>query len=771
MKREDISALIAKELTIKISQVESVIGLLDEGNTMPFIARYRKEVTGELDETQIRTCEERLQYLRNFIKRQEEIISSIEEQGKMTDELLLKINACSKLNALEDLYLPYKQKKRTRAIIARERGLEPLAETILTQDATTGDVLAFALPYINPELGVNNAEEAIQGAMDIIAETTSENAVFRALLRDYLWQHALITAELTVTEELGKDFLNYKEFSELIKHIPSHRILALNRGEHKELLKVKLTTAHAGLVELLCDKTIIRPSIFELTIREAIADAYKRLIFPALEREIRSTLTEKAEAQAINVFSRNLRQLLLQAPLSGHAIIGLDPGYRTGCKVAVINQQGAVQAYDTIYVTMSNDTKNSAKAKVLKLIAQFGVSLITIGNGTASFETEQFVAECISECPTPLHYLIVNEAGASVYSASVLAKEELPDLDVSIRGAVSIARRIQDPLAELVKIDPKSIGVGQYQHDVNQKELAQSLQAVVESSVNHVGVELNTASSALLSYVSGINSAVAKNIVKFRTENGSFSDRKQLLKVARLGPAAFVQCAGFLRVAASGNPLDNTSVHPESYKLAETVLAELGYSLKDLKNKDKITAIQQAATAADAKVIADKLAAGEPTVRDILQSFSRPGRDPREDMPAPQPRKNITNLTDIQAGSLVTGTVHNITDFGVFVDIGVKINGLIHKSELSYKRFNHALDIVSIGDIVECLVLSVDEDRKRIALSLKQARETKPQPAAQNRDNRSFSPRPVVKQTTAPAKPVEPKQTDFAALLNKFGKK
>ena len=768
MKKEDISSLIAKELTIRVNQVDAVIGLLDEGNTMPFIARYRKEVTGELDETQIRTCEERLQYLRNFIKRQEEIIASIEEQGKMTEELLRQINACSKLNALEDLYLPYKQKKRTRAMIARERGLEQLAVTMLAQEITDGDILTIATPYINAELGVPTAEEAIQGAMDIIAETTSDNAAFRALLRDYLWQHGLITAEMIVAEELGKDVLNYKEFSEPLKQIPSHRILAINRGEAKEMLKLKITTAHAGLVELLCDKSIIRPSIFESSIREAIADAYKRLIFPALEREIRSTLTEKAEAQAINVFSRNLRQLLLQAPLSGHAIIGLDPGYRTGCKVAVINQQGAVQAYDTIYVTMSSDAKNSAKSKVLKLIAQFGVSLITIGNGTASYETEQFVSECISECPTPLHYLIVNEAGASVYSASVLAKEELPDLDVSIRGAVSIARRIQDPLAELVKIDPKSIGVGQYQHDVNQKELAQSLQAVVESSVNHVGVELNTASSALLSYVSGINSAVAKNIVKFRTENGSFSDRKQLLKVARLGPAAFVQCAGFLRVAASGNPLDNTSVHPESYKLAETVLAELGYSLSDLKNKEKIGAVQHSATVADVKTIAAKLVAGEPTVRDILQSFSKPGRDPREDMPAPQPRKNITNLTDIQTGSLVTGTVHNITDFGVFVDIGVKINGLIHKSELSYKRFHHALDIVSIGDIIECLVLSVDEDRKRIALSLKQARETKPQPSTANRDSRSFSPRPTSSQ---PLKPPAPKQTDFAALLSKFGKK
>ncbi|MFA6076424.1 MAG: Tex family protein [Negativicutes bacterium] len=769
MKKEDISALIAKELAIRINQVEAVIGLLDEGNTMPFIARYRKEATGELDETQIRTCEERLQYLRNFIKRQEEIIASIEEQGKMTDELLLQINACTKLIELEDLYLPYKQKKRTRAIIARERGLEPFALTMLAQEITTGDIVSLAEPYINPELGVNSAEDAIQGAMDIIAETISDNANFRSLLRDYLWQHGLITAEMTVAEDLGKDFLNYKEFSEPLKQIPSHRILAINRGETKEMLKLKISTAHETLIELLCNKSILRPSIFETTIREAIADAYKRLIFPALEREIRSALTDKAEAQAINVFSRNLRQLLLQAPLSGHSIIGLDPGYRTGCKVAVINPQGAVLAYDTIYVTMSDDAKTSAKAKVLKLIAQFGVSLITIGNGTASFETEQFVSECIAECPTTLHYLIVNEAGASVYSASVLAKEELPDLDVSIRGAVSIARRIQDPLAELVKIDPKSIGVGQYQHDVNQKELAQSLQAVVESSVNHVGVELNTASSALLSYVSGINSAVAKNIVKFRTENGSFSERKQLLKVARLGPAAFVQCAGFLRVASSGNPLDNTSVHPESYKLAETILVELGYSLKDLKNKDKITAIQQAATGAEAKIIADKLAAGEPTVRDILQSFSKPGRDPREDMPAPQPRKNITNLSDIQTGSLVTGTVHNITDFGVFVDIGVKINGLIHKSELSYKRFNHALDIVSIGDIVECLVLGVDEARKRIALSLKQARETKPAQQQPNRDNRNFQPRPI--NNNQPLKPAEPKQTDFSALLSKFGKK
>lgn len=771
MKREEISAIIAKELSIRVQQVESVIGLFDEGNTIPFIARYRKEVTGELDETQIRTCEERLQYLRNFIKRQEEITASIEEQGKMTDELLSKINSCNKLNELEDLYLPYRPKKRTRAMIAREHGLEPLAETILAQALFEGEPLEIAQQYVNPELGVKTAEDAVSGAMDIIAELTSETAAFRALLRDYLWQHGLITAEMCVDEIAGNDFLNYKEFSEPLKQIPSHRILALNRGENKEILKVKITVAHYSMVELLCEKTLTAQSIFTSIIRDALTDAYKRLIFPALEREIRSTLTEKAEAQAINVFSRNLRQLLLQAPLSGYTVIGLDPGFRTGCKLAVINPQGAVLAYDTIYVTMSDEAKNSAKAKVLKLVSQFGVNLITIGNGTASFETEQFVAECINECPTPLHYLIVNEAGASVYSASVLAKEELPDLDVSIRGAVSIARRIQDPLAELVKIDPKSIGVGQYQHDVNQKELAQSLTAVVESSVNHVGVELNTASPALLSYVSGINSAVAKNIVKFRTENGSFKERKQLLKVARLGPAAFVQCAGFLRVASSANPLDNTAVHPESYKLAEAVLAELGYKLTDLKNKETSAIIQQAATTADSKAIAEKLAAGEPTIRDILQSFSRPGRDPREDMPAPQPRKNITHLSDIQTGSLVTGTVHNITDFGVFVDIGVKINGLIHKSELSYKRFNHALDIVSVGDIIECLIIGVDEQRKRIALSLKQARETKPavQPG---RDNRNFKPRPATSPNQPqPAKPAAPKQTDFSALLNKFGRK
>ena len=764
MKREDISNIIASELSIRARQVDAVIGLLDEGNTIPFISRYRKEATDELDETQVRACDERMQYLRNFIKRQEDIIASIEEQGKMTDELLAKINACSKLNELEDLYLPYKPKKRTRAMIARERGLQPLADVILLQEVTDGDIYVIAAEYINDELGVPDAQSAIAGDMDIIAETVSENAEYRALLREKLWQSGQIAAELCVDEVVGKDFLNYKEFCEPLKQIPSHRILAVNRGENKELLKVKIIADHEALTRLVTGKVVARPSIFDKTITESVQDAYKRLIFPALDREIRSTLTEKAETQAINVFSRNLRQLLLQAPLSGYTIIGLDPGFRTGCKLAVINPQSAVLDYDTIYVTMSDDAKNSALAKVLKLVARHSVNLITIGNGTASFETEQFVAECIAACPTPLHYLIVNEAGASVYSASPLATAELPDLDVSIRGAVSIARRIQDPLAELVKIDPKSIGVGQYQHDVNQKELAQSLTAVVESSVNHVGVELNTASPALLSYVSGINSAVAKNIVAFRTENGSFKERKQLLKVARLGPAAFVQCAGFLRVAASSNPLDNTAVHPESYALAESVISELGNKLSDLKNKEALQSIQQKAATADASAIAAKLAAGEPTVRDILKAFAQPGRDPREDMPAPQPRKNITHLSDIQAGSLVSGTVHNITDFGVFVDIGVKINGLIHKSELTYKRFNHPLDIVSVGDIVECLVIGVDEQRKRIALSLKQAKETKPM--VQQQPTR-MQHRPAV----VPAQPTAPKSPNLNDLLNKFSKK
>lgn len=716
----DIPAIVARELGVKPHQVSAVINLLDDGNTVPFIARYRKEATGELDEEQIRTTDERLQYLRNLVKRQEDILSSIEEQGKLTPELAAAITATQKLQELEDLYLPYKPKKRTRAQIARERGLEPLSETILAQEITSGDPTEIAEAFINPEKEVESAEAALAGASDIIAEVVCEQADIRALIRKQLWQNAEIVTELNVSEEEGKDFLVYKEYREPVKRMPSHRVLAVNRGEKKGILKVNLFAAHDTNINMITSRITSKPSIFTNIIVDAISDGYKRLLFPALDREIRTLLTENAEKQAIRVFGLNLRQLLLQPPLAGHTVMGLDPGFRTGCKVAIVGPTGTVLATNTIYITKSEGERQQAAKALLAAIKEHGVTLIAIGNGTASYETEEFTARLINDNNLAVHYLIVNEAGASVYSASKLAKDELPGLDVSLRGAVSIARRIQDPLAELVKIDPKSIGVGQYQHDVNQKELNGTLDTVIESAVNHVGVELNTASIELLKHVSGINASVAKNIVAYRDANGSFSSRKQLLKVARLGQATFVQCAGFLRLQNSENPLDNTPVHPESYKLAEAILAKLGFSSALLKNKDALKDLQDKAATADAAKLASELDAGEPTVRDILSALSKPGRDPREDLPAPLTRKNVVKLSDLTPGTIVKGTVHNVIDFGVFVDIGIKTNGLIHRSELSTRPFRHPLDIVSVGDIIDVMIISVDENRGRIALSLKQ---------------------------------------------------
>lgn len=716
----EIPAIIARELAVKPHQVTATINLLDDGNTVPFIARYRKEATSELNEEHIRTIEERTQYLRNLIKRQEEILASIEAQEKLTPELAEAIQKATKLQELEDLYLPYRPKKRTRAQIAREKGLEPLAETILAQELTSGEPLEIATQYINEEHEITTAEQALAGAQDIIAEMVTEQADIRATLRKELWQKAEIATQLAVDEAEAKEFLMYKEYREPVKRMPSHRILAVNRGETKGTLKVDLLIDHEVNCKLVANKVIMGNSIFTQTITDAITDGYKRLLFPALEREIRALLTENAEKQAIRVFGLNLRQLLLQAPLAGHTVMGLDPGYRTGCKMAVVSPTGTVLTINTLYITMSERQREEAAAKVLDAIKTYGVTLISIGNGTASYETEEFAANLINNNNLNVHYIITNEAGASVYSASKLAKDELPDLDVSIRGAVSIARRVQDPLAELVKIDPKSIGVGQYQHDVNQKELGGTLANVVESCVNHVGVELNTASPALLTYVAGINAGVAKNIVAYRTENGEFKSRKELLKVARLGKAAFTQCAGFLRIAQAEDSLDNTPVHPESYDLAEAILAKLGFTLADLSAKTKLAALQQAAPAVDAAKLAAELNAGEPTVRDILAALAKPGRDPREDVPPPQTRKNIVKLSDITPGTIVKGTVHNVTDFGAFVDIGIKINGLIHRSELSHTHFRHPIDVISVGDIVDVMVVSVDEQRKRIGLSLKQ---------------------------------------------------
>lgn len=722
MLHTDIPILIARELTIKVPQVVATIQLLDEGNTVPFIARYRKEVTGELDEEQLRITEERLQYLRNLVKRQEDILANIEEQGKLTPELKVAITSASKLQELEDLYLPFKQKKRTRAQISREKGLEPLAEIIMAQQLTTGTPLLIAADFVNVEKEVHTPEDALTGALDIIAETISERVDIRADMRKQLWKTTEVCTEMAVPEEDGKEFLTYKEYREPVNRIPSHRILAVNRGEDKKILKVSLSAPHETNVELISRKVNTGNSIFTDCISSAIADGYKRLLFPALEREIRSLLTENAEKQAIRVFSLNLRQLLLQPPFAGHTVMGLDPGYRTGCKMTVVSPTGSVLDTNVIYVTMGEGQKEKSTHIVLDAIKKHGVTLIAIGNGTASYETEEFTAQLINTHQLPVHYLITNEAGASIYSASKLAKDELPDLDVTLRGAVSIARRVQDPLAELVKIDPKSIGVGQYQHDVNQKELSNTLSNVVESAVNHVGVELNTASIELLKHVSGINATVAKNIVAYRDENGTFKSRSQLLKVPRLGQSTFIQCAGFLRIKNGDTPLDNTPVHPESYKLAAAILAKLGFIPNDLKDKETLQTIQDEAQKANAAALASELEAGEPTVRDILAALAKPGRDPREDLPAPMTRKNIVKLSELTPGSIVKGTVHNVTDFGVFVDIGIKTNGLIHRSELSHKPFRHPLDITSVGDILEVMILSVDENRNRIALSLKQAK-------------------------------------------------
>ena len=723
MLEQNISAYLANLLQLKPSQVNAAIKLLDEGNTIPFIARYRKEATGEMKDEQLRDLADKLTYTHNLIKRQNEIKNSIEEQGKMTPELSFAIDNVEKLQELEDIYLPYKQKKRTRAMIAKEKGLEPLANIILTQKINAEKLNEIAKDYLNEE--IPSIDEAISGALDIIAEIISDNADIRAKLRKHLWQIATLNITRNAEKDSEEAFLMYDNYTEPIRQLPSHRILAINRGENKDILKVKLVSDVEKDLHIISKFIIKANSTLTDIILTAINDAYKRLIFPALEREIRNLLTENAEKQAIHVFGSNLKQLLLQAPLAGHTVMGLDPGYRTGCKLAIVDATGQVLDHRVLYITMSEEKKSASATKVLHYIQKYNVDLISIGNGTASYETEEFVANLIHENHLNVHYLITNEAGASVYSASKLAIEELPDYDVTIRGAISIARRIQDPLAELVKIEPKAIGVGQYQHDVNQKELANTLDAVIESAVNHVGVELNTASAALLKHIAGINATIAKNIIKYREENGVFSSRKELLKVSRLGPAAFTQCAGFLRISGAKSPLDNTPVHPESYSLAEKILAELGFSLKDLADKNQLEILKAKVKLVQIEKLAQKLNAGIPTVKDILDALVKPGRDPREDLPAPLTRQNIIKLEDIKVGTIMRGTVRNITDFGVFVDIGIKTAGLIHISELSTKRIKHPLDVVSVGDNLDVLVISVDAKRNRIGLSLKQVTKEK----------------------------------------------
>lgn len=714
----DIPALIAQELHVHTSQVEKTVVLLDEGNTVPFIARYRKEVTGSLLDEQIWTVEERLGQLRNLVKRQEEILKSIADQGKLTLTLQQQIENAKKITELEDLYLPYKQKRRTRAQAAREKGLEPLATAMLAQEEQEGTAEEAAKAFVKPEQGVETTVEALSGARDILAEMVAEQAALRQELRKNLWYSGALSTELIPEAEGAETYQMYANYREPIRTLPSHRILAINRGEKTGCLKVRVVWDETMAMDFLERRFVKRPNIFTQEVKAALADSFKRLLFPALERDVRNQLTEQAEAQAIQIFAANLKQLLLQAPLAGHTVMGLDPGYRTGCKVAVVDATGRVLDYGVIQVTQSEEQKKKGEQLVLSLIKKHHVTLLSIGNGTASYETEQFAAELIQKHHlTGLHYIITNEAGASVYSASKLAREELPEYDVTIRGAVSMARRVQDPLAELVKIDPQAIGVGQYQHDVNQKALAGSLDGVVEAAVNHVGVDLNTASSALLSHVAGVSNAMAKNIVTWRDSNGRFTNRRQLLEVPRLGPAAFTQCAGFMRIQGGQSPLDATPVHPESYALAEKILDKLGFSLEDLRDKAKLAQLAARRKNVEEKQLATELNAGLPTVHDILDALTSPGRDPRADLPAPLTRQHIVKLSEIKIGSIMRGTVRNITDFGAFVDIGIKTAGLLHISQLE-RRVKHPLDVLSVGDVLNVKILSVDEKRGRIGLTL-----------------------------------------------------
>lgn len=718
MKPTDIAPLIARELSVQPWQVEKTVELLDGGNTVPFIARYRKEATGSLLDEQIRTIEERLGILRNLVKRQEEILAKIDEQGKLTPELRTAIEKAQKLTELEDYYLPYKQKRRTRAQQAREKGLEPLATAFLLQRDQKGDALSAARAYVDPDKGVETPEDALAGARDIVAELAAEDPTLWQTLRDQLWNHGMIRTELVEDAEGAQTFLMYKDYQEPVRTLPSHRVLAINRGEKKGCLKVHLVWEEQNALRKMEWRVLRRPCIYRDQLKEALADSWKRLLFPALEREIRNRLTEQAEAQAIRIFGANLGQLLLQAPLGGHTVMGLDPGYRTGCKVAVVDPTGQVVDHGVIQVTQNEARKKEAEVLLLSMIRKHHVTLLSIGNGTASYETEQFAASLIQAHHLDVHYLITNEAGASVYSASKLAQEELPEYDVTIRGAVSLARRVQDPLAELVKIDPQAIGVGQYQHDVDQKALTGTLDGVVERVVNHVGVDLNTASPALLRHVAGITAATAGNIVAWRNANGRFTGRRQLLKVPRLGPAAFTQCAGFLRIHNGKSPLDDTPVHPESYDLAKKILEKMGFGLEDLKDREKLARLAARRKQVDEARLAQELEAGEPTVHDILDALVAPGRDPRADLPAPLTRQNIVKLSDIKVGTILRGTIRNVTDFGAFVDIGIKTAGLIHISHLGQKKIKHPLDVVSVGETVQVKVISVEEERGRIGLAL-----------------------------------------------------
>ena len=711
----DIILKISEELGIKKGQAEAAVKLIDEGNTIPFIARYRKEVTGSLNDEVLRNLYERLIYLRNLEERKETVLNSIEEQGKLTEELKTQILAAETMVAVEDLYRPYKPKRRTRATIAKEKGLEPLANTIMLQMLNT-PLEKEAEQYVDPEKNVNTVEEAIAGAKDIIAETISDEADYRTRIRELTMKKGRIISTAK-DPEAESVYEMYYEFDEPVNRLAGHRVLALNRGENEKILTVKVEAPEEDILRFLEKKVITRENPnTEAALKEAAEDAYDRLIAPAIEREIRSNLTEMAEDGAIRVFGKNLEQLLMQPPIVGQVVLGWDPAFRTGCKLAVVDPTGKVLDTTVIYPTAPQNKVEEAKIVLKKLISKYHITLISLGNGTASRESEQVIVDLLKEIPVKVQYIIVNEAGASVYSASKLATEEFPNFDVGQRSAASMARRLQDPLAELVKIDPKSIGVGQYQHDMNQKKLSEALSGVVEDCVNKVGVDLNTASASLLEYISGISKAIAKNIVTYREENGRFTSRSQLLKVAKLGPKAYEQCAGFMRITDGKNPLDATGVHPESYDATKRLLDKLGFSMEDVKNR-KLEGISKKIS--DYKKLAKELEIGEITLQDIVKELEKPARDPREDMPKPILRSDVLEMKDLTPGMILKGTVRNVIDFGAFVDIGVHHDGLVHISQMSDKFIKHPLEAVRVGDIVEVKVMSVDEKKQRIQLTMK----------------------------------------------------
>lgn len=707
---------IAEELGIKEEQVNNTVKLIDEGNTIPFIARYRKEATGGLSDEILRDLDERLKYLRNLEERKQEVIKSIDSQGKLTDEIVEALENAKTLSEVEDIYRPYKQKKKTRATVAKAKGLDPLAQIIFEQQDKR-NIEEIAKEFVDEEKGVLTVEEAIQGAKDIIAENISDNANYRKQIKRMCYKDGIITVKGATDEKSTYEM--YYNFNEKVNRIPSHRILAINRGEKEEYLKVKIEKPEDYILEMINKDIIKGATQYTKILEETIEDSFKRLIEPSIEREIRSDLTEKAETQAIKVFGKNAKQLLLAAPLKGLTVMGFDPAYRTGCKIAVIDETGKLLATTTVYPTEPQNDVEGAKKELIALIKKYNINIIAIGNGTASRESENFVSEMIKEIDGNIHYAIVSEAGASVYSASKLATEEYPDINVSLRGAISIARRLQDPLAELVKIDPKSIGVGQYQHDVDQKKLSESLTGVVEDAVNKVGVDVNTATPSLLSYVSGINKTIANNIVKYREENGKIEERKELLNIPKLGKVAFEQCAGFMRVFNGKNPLEITAVHPESYEVAEKLLNNIGFKKENLLDKEKLIIIKNKLAEIKIEEMAKQLNIGEITLKDIIQELSKPGRDPREDMPKPVLRADVLKFEDLKEGMVLTGTVRNVTDFGAFVDIGVKHDGLVHISQLSDSFVKNPSDVVSVGDIVKVKIIGIDAERQKAQLSMK----------------------------------------------------